>query len=204
MSPTRRQSEVLAFIRDFVRRHDYSPSLEEIGAAAGIASVSAVHKHVKALEREGLLKRSPHAARTLEPVAAEAEGGGEALELPLLGVIAAGTPLEAVENAETLRVPADFVGRGTHFALRVRGESMIGECIADGDFIIVRETQSAGHGEMAVVLVDGESATLKRCYREPGGLVRLQPSNPAMEAMRFPADRVSVKGVVVGVLRKYR
>ncbi|MBP7865867.1 MAG: transcriptional repressor LexA [Acidobacteria bacterium] len=201
MSPTRRQSEVLDFIAAFLRKRGYSPSLEEIGRGTGIASVNAVHKHVKALEREGLVRRSPHAARSVEPVGPPAEEG---VELPLLGVIAAGVPLEAVENPEVLRVPADFVGRGTHFVLRVKGDSMIGECIADGDFVIVRETPSVENGEMAVVLVDGENVTLKRLYREPGGMVRLQPSNPAMEAFRFPGERVRVRGVVVGVLRKYR
>ncbi|HNU01449.1 MAG TPA: transcriptional repressor LexA [Acidobacteriota bacterium] len=200
MTLTKRQKEILEHIQGFMDRHGYSPSIEEIGAHFGFASPNAAFKHLKALEKRGYIRRLTHSARSIELVR-PAEPA--AVALPLLGAIAAGTPIEALEAVETVLVPADFTGRGTHFVLRVRGQSMIEEHIEDGDLVIVREAGAAANGEMVVALVDGESATLKRFYRE-GDRIRLQPANPAMAPLVVPEERVRVRGVVVGVMRKYR
>jgi len=200
MTLTKRQKEILEHIQGFMDRHGYSPSIEEIGAHFGFASPNAAFKHLKALEKRGYIRRLTHSARSIELVR-PAEPA--AVALPLLGAIAAGTPIEALEAVETIMVPADFTGRGTHFVLRVRGQSMIEEHIEDGDLVIVREAGAAANGEMVVALVDGESATLKRFYRE-GDRIRLQPANPAMAPLVVPEERVRVRGVVVGVMRKYR
>jgi len=200
MTLTKRQKEILEHIQGFMDRHGYSPSIEEIGTHFGFASSNAAFKHLKALEKRGYIRRLTHSARSIELVR-PAEPA--AVALPLLGAIAAGTPIEALETVETVLVPADFTGRGTHFVLRVRGQSMIEEHIEDGDLVIVREADAAANGEMVVALVDGESATLKRFYRE-GDRIRLQPANPAMAPLVVPEERVRVRGVVVGVMRKYR
>jgi len=200
MTLTKRQKEILEHIQGFMDRHGYSPSIEEIGTHFGFASPNAAFKHLKALEKRGYIRRLTHSARSIELVR-PAEPA--AVALPLLGAIAAGTPIEALEAVETVLVPADFTGRGTHFVLRVRGQSMIEEHIEDGDLVIVREAGAAANGEMVVALVDGESATLKRFYRE-GDRIRLQPANPAMAPLVVPEERVRVRGVVVGVMRKYR
>ncbi|RMH19801.1 MAG: repressor LexA, partial [Gemmatimonadetes bacterium] len=132
------------------------------------------------------------------------EQGPSAPTLPLLGEIAAGLPIEAIEDRETLSVPPDLVRPGRrNYVLRVRGQSMVDEQIRDGDFIVVSAQDTAEDGQMVVALVDGESATLKKLYREPGGRVRLQPANPAMEPIVLDADRVTVQGIVVGVIRRY-
>lgn len=203
MSLTRRQKEILDFLAAFMDRHGYSPSLEEIAGQFGLASPNTAFKHLRALEKRGCIRRRPHAARSIELVPRPAEPAAGLLELPLLGFIAAGAPIEAVENVETIQVPPDLAGRGIHYVLRVKGESMIGEHIADGDYVIVRETGQAGAGELVVALLDGENTTLKRYYRE-GSVIRLQPSNPAMDPLWVDEGRVQIRGVVVGIMRKYR
>jgi repressor LexA len=201
MALTRRQREVLDVIREFIGRNGYSPSLEEIGGSLGLSSVATVHKHVSHLVEKGLVRRVWNQNRSFELVNGEA--GGRALDLPLVGTIAAGTPLEAVPTSETITVPADMVsGRGRTFVLRIQGESMTGEHIRDGDYVIIEERQTARDGETVVALVDGADATLKRFYRD-GATVRLQPAHPTMSPIVVAADRVQVQGVVVGLIRKY-
>jgi len=201
MALTRRQREVLDVIREFIGRNGYSPSLEEIGGSLGLSSVATVHKHVSHLVAKGLVRRVWNQNRSIELVNGEA--GGRALDLPLVGTIAAGTPLEAVPTSETITVPADMVsGRGRTFVLRIQGESMTGEHIRDGDYVIIEERQTARDGETVVALVDGADATLKRFYRD-GATVRLQPAHPTMSPIVVAADRVQVQGVVVGLIRKY-
>ena len=132
------------------------------------------------------------------------EPASAAVELPLLGLVAAGAPIEAIEERETLSVPEDFLRRGgRNFVLKVAGDSMIDEQIKDGDYIVVNSRERAENGEMVVALVDGEAATVKTFYREKDGKVRLQPANPTLKPMYFPADRIRVQGVVVGVIRRY-
>ena len=204
MALTRRQRDVLEVIRTFIARHGYSPSLEEIGRALGLSSVATVHKHVSHLVEKGLVRRIWNQNRSIdlvqEPPAAV--NGGAAL--PLLGTIAAGSPLEAVRSEEEVAVPADMVPGGGRpaYVLRVRGDSMIDEQIRDGDFVVVEERPQARDGETVVALVDGHEATLKKLYRD-GSSVRLQPANASMGPLILAADRVSIQGVVVGVIRKY-
>jgi repressor LexA len=202
MALTRRQRDVLEVIRGFIDRHGYSPSLEEIGRALGLSSVATVHKHVSHLVDKGLVKRVWNQNRSIDLVQEGRDGEGTAA-LPLMGTIAAGSPLEAVRSDEAIAVPADMIpGRGAGYVLRVRGNSMIDEQIRDGDFVVVEERPQARDGETVVALVDGHEATLKRLYRE-GATVRLQPANATLGPIVLAADRVQVQGVVVGVIRKY-
>ena len=201
MALTRRQREVLDVIREFIAANGYSPSLEEIGKSLGLSSVATVHKHVTHLVEKGLVRRVWNQNRSIE--LAEEGPQRAATELPLMGSIAAGQPLEAVPTTETICVPSDLVaGRGRTFVLRIQGDSMIGESIRDGDYVIVEERRTARDGETVVALVDGNEATLKRIYRD-GSTVRLQPANPAVPALVIAAERVQVQGVVVGLIRKY-
>jgi repressor LexA len=200
MALTRRQREVLDVIRDFIATKRYSPSLEEIGAELGLSSVATVHKHVTLLVEKGYVKRAWNQNRSIELAEPEAEGS---VKLPLRGMIAAGRPLEAVPTDEMIGVPADMVRDGSRsYVLRVRGDSMIDEQIRDGDFVVIEDREPRARGETVVALVDENEATLKRLYRD-GPTVRLEPANPRMEPMVFPADRVRVQGVAVGVIRKY-
>jgi repressor LexA len=201
MALTRRQREVLDVVRDFIQRNGYSPSLEEIGRELGLSSVATVHKHVSHLVEKGLVRRVWNQNRSIE-LADDALRRG-ATEIPLMGTIAAGRPLEAIPTTETICVPSDLVaGRGRTFVLKIQGDSMIGDSIRDGDYVIIEERRVARDGETVVALVDGTEATLKRIVRD-GPNVRLEPSNPAMQPIVVAADRVQVQGVVVGLLRKY-
>lgn len=201
---TRRQKEILDIIEELAASRGYGPSLKEIADRLGIASPSCVFKHLAAMEKRGVVRRRPGEARSVEVVRPASVPSDDAPEIPLLGKIAAGRPIEALEAAETIRVPADLLGRGTHYVLKVSGDSMTGEYIADGDFVVVREAADVENGELTVALVDEENATLKRLYREADGRVRLQPSNPAFPPIMVEPGRVRVRGVVVGVMRKYR
>ncbi len=195
---TRRQREILDFISSFQRSNGYPPSLEEIADHLGLSAVSTVHEHLENLRRKGLIRREAHRARAIEPVET-----GEAVRVPLAGRVAAGEPIEAVEIPESVSLPPHLVGRGETFVLRVQGESMVGDGILDGDLIVVERRSSVENGSLTVVLLDGEEATVKRLYRERG-MIRLKPSNPALEETVVPADRVEVRGMVVGLVRQYR
>ncbi len=200
MALTRRQREVLDVIREFIERHGYSPSLEEVGVTLGLASVATVHKHVSLLVEKGYLRRIWNQNRSIELVDEEPSS---LTRVPLCGSIAAGLPLEAVPTEETIAVPAAMIsGRAPSYALRVQGNSMIDEQIRDGDLVIVEQRSEATNGETVVALIDGADATLKRFYLE-GDTVRLQPANPEMEPILVPARDVSLQGVVVGVIRTY-
>lgn len=200
MNLTKRQHEIYEYVRGFLDEQGYAPSLEEIAEHFGLSSVATVHEHLENLQSKGMLRRDPNRSRAVELVRREAR----AVELPLLGHVAAGQPLEAVADDETISVPEDLLGRGETFALRVQGNSMIDEHIEDGDYVIVERRETASDGQRVIALVDGEDATLKSLYRESDGTVRLQPANTSMEPLTYPADRVKVLGVVIGVLRKYR
>ncbi|MCL4820574.1 MAG: transcriptional repressor LexA [Vicinamibacteria bacterium] len=201
MPLTRRQKEILDFVSDEIEKNGYAPTIEEIAHRFDLRSLATVHKHLSNLQTKGLLRRSPNRSRALEVTPTPMKV--QAVELPLLGRIAAGVPIEAVEAAETIYVPEDLVGRTDTYVLQVAGDSMIEEQIRDGDYVIVERRENARDGEMVVALVDGERATLKKLYRESDGRVRLQPANPEMKPMFFEADRVRVQGVVVGLLRRY-
>jgi repressor LexA len=197
---TKRQREILDYLNEFIQDHGYAPSLEEIGRRFGLSSLATVHKHLTNLQEKGFIKRAWNRSRSVELVPTRV--GGRAVELPLLGYVAAGAPIEAIAGAETIAVPEDLVGRRDTYVLRVKGDSMIDEQIRDGDFVIVEDRKTAENGEMVIALVGGSDATLKKFYRE-NGRIRLQPANPAMQPLVLDAGQVQVQGVVVGVMRKY-
>ena len=197
---TKRQREILDYLGEFIQQHGYAPSLEEIGRRFGLSSLATVHKHLTNLQEKGFIRRAWNRSRSVEMV--PTRGGGRSLELPLLGFVAAGVPIEAVATAETIAVPDDLVGKRDTYVLRVRGDSMIDEQIRDGDFVVVEDRKTVENGEMVIALVRGAEVTLKKFYRE-NGHVRLQPANPAMRPMLVPADDVQVQGVVIGVMRRY-
>ena len=200
MHLTRRQKEILDFLGRHIERRGYAPTIEEIGEHFGLSSLATVHKHLTNLQDKGFIKRAWNRSRSVELVPTRL--GGRAVELPLLGFVAAGSPIEAVAGSETIAVPEEMVGRRDTYVLRVRGSSMIDEQIRDGDYVIVEDRKTADNGEMVIALLAGADVTLKKFYREDGQ-VRLQPANPSMEALVVQADQVQVQGVVVGVLRKY-
>lgn len=203
MALTRRQRQVLDVIHQFIDHNGYSPSLEEIGAKLGLSSVATVHKHVSHLVQKGHVRRTWNQNRSIEPVSPTVDAGDAALQLPLCGSIAAGSPLEAVPTDESICVPPDMVRRPSEsYVLRVQGDSMINEQIRDGDFVIVEQRQTARDGETVVALLDEGDATLKRFFRD-GEQIRLEPANPAVPPIVCPADSVRVQGVVIGVIRKY-
>ena len=197
---TKRQREILDYLNDFIQQHGYAPSLEEIGRRFGLSSLATVHKHLTNLEEKGFIKRAWNRSRSVELVPTRL--GSRALELPLLGYVAAGAPIEAVVGNETIAVPEDLVGQRDSYVLRVRGDSMIDEQIRDGDYVIVEDRRTADNGEMVIALVNGSDVTLKKLYREQGR-IRLQPANPAIQPIVVAAEQVEVRGVVVGVMRRY-
>ena len=197
---TKRQREILDYLSDFIQQHGYAPSLEEIGKRFNLSSLATVHKHLTNLQDKGFIKRAWNRSRSVELVPTRM--GGRAIELPLLGYVAAGAPIEAVAGTETIAVPEEMVGRRDTYVLRVRGSSMIDEQIRDGDFVIVEDRKSADNGEMVIALLDGHDVTLKKFYRD-NGRIRLQPANPMMEPIVVPSDQVQIQGVVVGVMRRY-
>ncbi|HEX2341296.1 MAG TPA: transcriptional repressor LexA [Vicinamibacterales bacterium] len=197
---TNRQREILDYLNEFIQDHGYAPSLEEIGRRFGLSSLATVHKHLTNLQEKGFIKRSWNRSRSVELVPTRT--GGRALELPLLGYVAAGAPIEAIAGSETIAVPEDLAGRRDTYVLRVKGDSMIDEQIRDGDFVIVEDRKTAENGEMVIALIGGSDVTLKKFYRE-SNRVRLQPANPAMQPLILDAGQVQVQGVVVGVMRKY-
>jgi repressor LexA len=207
MTLTKRQKEVLDFLVGFANKHGYSPSFEEIARALRLTSLATVHKHISTLERKGFVRRGYNQSRSIEvmqlpkPIR-EQVLERHSVELPMAGRIAAGRPLEAVEQRETFSL-GEFARAQGSFVLRVKGSSMIDDHILDGDFVVIEPTQVANPGEVVVALVDGDEATLKRFYREPGGKVRLQPANSEMRPIVLPAANVQIQGRVVGVLRKY-
>jgi repressor LexA len=206
MAITRRQRQVYDFISRFVAENGYSPSFEEIGKGLELSSLATVHKHITNLEKKGLLTRDYNRSRSIDLLPPkgrlkQAMSINTGVVLPLMGRIAAGQPIEAVENPETISL-ADFVKSKEVFVLEVRGESMQDEHIVDGDYVLVEKTRSAHNGDIVVALVDQNDATLKRLYRE-GDDIRLQPSNVNMKPIIVPAASVDVQGRVIGVLRKY-
>jgi repressor LexA len=206
MAITKRQRQMYDFISDFVQKHAYSPSFEEIGEGMGLSSLATVHKHVSNLERKGLLTRDYNRSRSIDLLPPkgrlkQAMSVNSTMVLPLLGRISAGQPIEAVSNPETISL-ADFVRSKEVFVLEVRGDSMQDEAILNGDYVLVERSKTAYNGEIVVALVDGTDATLKRFYRE-GDNIRLQPSNAAMKPIIVAAATVQIQGKVIGVLRKY-
>lgn len=208
MALTPRQKEVLDFLAAFIEEKGYSPSFEEIAAGLKLASLATVHKHISALEAKQYLNRGFNQSRSLEVSPKYLterrkykENTGP--ELPLLGRIAAGVPVEAIPGDEKLTF-ADFAGSNETYALEVRGDSMIEDHICGGDFVLVEKVTEVRDGDIVVALVDGTDATLKRFYREPDGTIRLQPANSTMQPIRVSPAAIQVQGRVLAVLRKFR
>ncbi|MFZ0480833.1 MAG: transcriptional repressor LexA [Terriglobales bacterium] len=206
MAITRRQRELYDFLSRYISEHGHSPSYEEIREGLGLNSLATVHKHVTNLEKKGLLTRDYNRSRSIDLLPPRGKlkqsmAVNTGVVLPLVGRIAAGRPIEAVETAETISL-ADFVRSKEVFVLEVRGDSMQDEAILNGDFVLVEKTKTAHNGDIVVALIDGSDATLKRFFRE-GDNIRLQPSNAAMKPIIVPAASVQLQGRVIGVLRKY-
>ncbi|PLX83057.1 MAG: repressor LexA [Desulfuromonas sp.] len=198
MSLTPKQKQLLDFITGFRDRHGYAPSQQEIADAFGFRSLGTVQNYLVRLQRGGHLQRDWNARRSLRPAASRTRSGS--LELPLVGTVAAGRPIEAITTPDTLDIPASMVGTGEHFVLRVMGDSMIGDGILDGDYVVVRKQATATNGQIVVALLDGE-ATVKRLQHR-GDRVELHPANPTLQPLIVPADTdLQIEGVVVGVIR---
>ena len=199
MNLTPKQLKVLRFIRKFRDSHEYSPTLDEIARSFGVSKITAL-QHARALEKRGAIRRSRYQSRSIE-ICQPAPRSAAGLRLPLAGTIAAGAPIEAIEERETLDLSELIRGRADPFLLRVRGDSMIEEQIRDGDYVICERRSSAANGETVVAVLPNGEATLKKFHLDRDGRIRLQPANTKM-APTYP-KRVEIRGVVVGVLRKY-
>jgi repressor LexA len=210
-SLTRRQAEVLAWLRETLPTLDHPPTLDEVCAALGLSSRGSLHKHVQALVVAGLIEPmngrqrgivlcpeqpAPHQVVPVLPVRTQGQ------TLPLLGRVAAGQPIDALEEDAVIEVGAGWAGRADHYALTVRGDSMIDEGIHDGDVVVIEHRTSARNGEIVVALIDGEAATLKRIEQRLGQVV-LHPANPAFQPLVFAPARVTIRGVVKGLIRRY-
>ncbi len=200
MPLTKRQSLILSFIREYLEEHEYAPTLEEIAHHFGLASLNGVYKHLTALEERGFIRRLSNQARSIQLLETTVP---DRCYLPLLGTVAAGQPIEAVSDPEEISVPESFLTRGKNYVLRVSGDSMIDEHIQDGDLVVVEERATAHNGEMVVALVDEDSVTLKKYFREADGMIRLQPANPNLQPIYLSEDRLRIQGCVIGVMRRY-
>jgi repressor LexA len=201
MPVTARQRQVYEFICRYIETRDQPPTIAEIGKQFQMSSSASVHSILMALEREGLIKRIPNVSRGIE-IVKRAENGDD-YEIPLLGLVAAGQPIEAILAHETVSAPKNMMGRGRMFALRVRGDSMIEENIQDNDIIIVSSQETAENGQMVVALIDGNYATVKKFYREPD-FIRLEPANPQFKPIFIKTPgRLQLQGVVRGLIRNY-
>ncbi len=226
---TRKQHELLMFIHERIKESGVSPSFDEMKEALDLASKSGIHRLITALEERGFLRRLPHRARALDVVklpqqataaappkgrapfkpqlveagSAVAVAANDSRELPILGKIAAGTPIEAIQQErDRMPVPESILGAGEHFVLEIAGDSMINAGILDGDFVVIKRTDSAVSGDIVVALVNGEEATLKR-LRKKGASIALEAANPAYETRIFGPDQVAVQGKLVGLIRRY-
>jgi len=205
MPVTPKQRRIFEFIRRYIDSNQEAPTIAEIGRQFQMRSSASVHAVLRALEREGLIKRIPNVSRGIEIIQqGETSSGEEDNEVPLLGTVAAGQPIEAILTHDTISVPKNLQGRqGRTFALRVRGDSMIDENIEDGDIIIVASQKTAENGQMVIARVNGDYATVKKFYREPDS-IRLEPANPQFKTMFIKTpERIEIQGVVKGLIRKY-
>ena len=211
---TRKQSELLTYLNDHMQQHDVPPSFDEMRDALGLASKSGIHRLVSGLEERGYIRRLANRARAIEilkPVTAAAGGvvtravetASNLVSLPLLGRIAAGTPIEALSDPTNhLEIPASMVGSGEHFALEIVGDSMVGAGILDGDTVVIQRAETARHGEIVVALINQQEATLKTLLKEPGR-VGLEAANPRYETRYFSTGEVEVQGKLAGLIRNY-
>ena len=203
MNLTPRQLDVIVAIRNFRHLHGYAPTMQELADQLGTSKVT-IFEHVNALEKKRVLRRDRHKARSLEITAdGRLPDEDRTTKLPLLGTIAAGSPIEAIEQREEIDLEKLFSTRRGVYVLKIRGDSMIEDHLCDGDYVIIERRETARNGEQVVALLDTGEATLKRFYREGAGRIRLQPANSTMAPRIIEADRCRVQGVVIGVLRSY-
>ena len=200
MTLSKRQSEILNFLKDFMMDHDYSPSYREIAESLGVSSPATIHQHMQTLKSKGYLDLDPNAPRSLQ-LTSKVMKFGKSIELPLQGLITAGEPIEAVVQNETIAVPADLVTNDNAYVLKVRGESMIDEGIWDGDYVVVEYNPSPKNGDVVVALLNNAYVTLKKFYRETNR-IRLQPANSRMKPI-YCKD-VAIRGVVSAIIRKFK
>lgn len=191
---TKGQTKIWNFILDYVSKFSISPTISEITLGLGLKSRSAVHRAVQAIEEEGLIRLVPNKRRNIEII------DEDEYMLPLVGKIAAGQPIEAIEEKETVNINSLFIGKN-RYLLRVSGDSMIGDNICDGDYIVCEQCNTARDGTIVVALIDNQEATLKRIFRNQNGTVTLVPSNPELSPMVYPAERVIIQGMFIGLFR---
>lgn len=197
----KKQRQIVDYIESFIRTNGYSPTLQEIADAIGVKSLATVHEHLTALSKKGVIRKVAGEVRGIELAEQKLGHIMDGIEVPLFGYIAAGSPIEAIENhSETVTIPGDMVGRKRTYVLQVRGKSMIEACIDDGDHVVIEETNTANNGDIVVALLDNEFATLKRYFKEKDH-IRLEPANSTMSPIR--AKNVTVQGKVIGVIRRY-
>jgi len=201
-SLTKKQKLVLDYIRRFMAQYGHAPSYEEIAHGLGLSSPSNIHVHVENLKSKCFLTKKWNANRSID-LAESIPTSGLAEEIPLSGRIAAGSPIEALEDNETIVIPAAMMGRGRTYVLQVKGDSMVEDHIMDGDYVIVEKRDAALNGEMVVALIRNSEATLKR-FRRRGRQITLEPANPSYQPMVLDEKDVTIQGIVVGILRKYR
>lgn len=201
---TKRQRQILDYITQFIELHRYAPSYREIAAHFNYGSVATVAEHVESLVQKGMLQKHDNSARSIQLVKEEDINATPTIGLPILGLVAAGQPIETLGmHPETLEVPPFLVGRRNSYVLQVKGDSMIDEGIHTGDYVVVTEKPAPSNGEMVIALINGGEATLKRYYKEKDH-IRLQPSNSAMEPIIIePGTPIEIQGTVIGLIRKY-
>ena len=206
---TPKQHKLLQFIEETLAKQQVSPSFEEMRAYMGLKSKSGIHRLIAGLEARGYVRHLPNQARALEVIPHQANlsafysvSNDDSVSLPLVGKIAAGYPIEAVQTRETISVPPQMMGLGEHYALVVEGDSMQGAGIMDGDTVIIKRASQAPDGTIVVALVDGFEVTLKKLHTR-GNSVALEPANPAYQTRIFSADRVEIQGILVGLMRQY-
>lgn len=204
---TRRQNDVLNIIEEMTKEKGYPPSMREITARMNLSSAAGIHKHIKALQKKGFLTKEDFLSRSLKIVrpAAEQIPPPEMVELPLVGFVAAGLPIEEItQSIETLTIPSSLLNKPSdrYFLLQVRGDSMIDESILDGDFVIIEKRETAENGEVVIALLDGRETTLKRFFREPTR-IRLQPANALMSPIYIEDTMIQIQGIVAGLWRRY-
>jgi len=197
---TKRQREILVFLKNYISKHGYSPTFQEIAEHFKFSSKGTVYKHLLNLKEKGFITKCWNKSRSIELISDIAEMA--IVQLPLLGYVKGGHPIEAITEYNTIAVPSDLVRKGWHYVLRVKGDSMIEEHIRDGDFIIVKEQQAAENGEVVIALVRGTEVTIKKFYRE-NEYIKLQPANANLEPLILPEESIAIQGVVVGILRKF-
>ena len=202
MPLTKRQREILNYLTTYSEQNGYAPSFEEIASRFNYNSLATVHEHLTNLERKGYIRRTYNESRAIEILPSDIFQ--RSVELPLLGTVAAGAPIESYMSGETMSVPDGFLRRnGSHYVLQVKGNSMIDEQIRDGDYVVINDRKAVDNGEMVIALVEEGGATVKRYYRERDGRIRLQPANDLMSPIFVHENDVHIQGIVVGVLRRY-